>query len=147
MNPVDQTRLYDPTHKQPPGNCWAACIASILEVPLDALPDEADFWSPGLHPRHTWPPYYAAMLSWLALRNLTLVEVTTHNIEVDWGDSFEILSGTSPRDSSILHSVVGFAGKIVHDPHPSRAGLLTGEGARPWTRTYFVLCDPAEEKR
>ena len=144
MKPIKQTRLYDPSHGQPPGNCWAACIATILELELDELPDEKDFWQPGQPPRKTWPPFYAAMIAWLAERNLTLIEVRVDNIEIDWGDSYEILSGTSPRNKDILHSVVGFGGKIVHDPHPSGDGLLEGDGAKPWTRSYFVVCNPAK---
>lgn len=33
MKPVDQT-----TFGAPHGNCLMACVASILEVPLDSLP-------------------------------------------------------------------------------------------------------------
>lgn len=142
MKPVDQTQLYDPTHQSPPGNCWSACIASILECTLDELPNEAHYWQPGMHPRKSWPPFYNAMICWLAKRNLTLIEIRTDNIEVDWGDSYEILSGPSPRDNNILHSVVGYAGKIVHDPHPTKQGLSEIDG-RPWTRSYFVVCDPS----
>lgn len=47
---------------------------------------------------------------------------------------FHILSGTSPRAKKELlnnenrlrlHSVVGYRGAIVHDPHPDGTGLLT----------------------
>lgn len=142
MKPVDQTRMYDPTHQQPPGNCWAACIASILEVSLDEVPDEAYFWRPGMHPRKSWPAYYESVMRWLAERNLTLVSVNVSNVLVDWTDCWEILSGPSPRDPKILHAVVGFAGKIAHDPHPSRAGLVEVEGQH-WSREYFVTVDPS----
>lgn len=143
MKPVDQSRMYDPTDQQPPGNCWAACIASILEVSLEEVPDEGKFWLPGMSPRKSWPKYHEAMMAWLAEKNLTLVECSVHNIVVDWTDCHEILSGPSPRDQNVLHAVVGFGGEIVHDPHPSRAGLLQIED-KPWTRSYFVCIDPAK---
>ena len=107
---------------------------------LEDLPDEKDFWSPGMPPRRSWPKYYNAMIEWLKQTNLTQVEVKTRNIEVDWGDSYEILSGPSPRDKNILHACVGYAGKIVHDPHPSKEGLMGSDLI--WIRTYFVVCDP-----
>lgn len=36
---------------------------------------------------------------------------------------YSIMSGTSPRDKDILHSVVAYGGEQVFDPHPSRAGI------------------------
>ena len=41
----------------------------------------------------------------------------------DWRpQGLHILSGPGPRGCD--HSVVAFEGKIVHDPHPDRTGLL-----------------------
>jgi hypothetical protein len=37
------------------------------------------------------------------------------------------ISGPSPRGQGIWHAVVGCNGQIVHDPHPSKAGLLDPE--------------------
>lgn len=123
----------------PPGNCFGACIASILEVPLESLPCESDYWEPGLHPRKSWPPYYEALLVFLEKRNLTLVECVQDSIIVEWRDSWCIVSGPSPRDPNVLHAVVGRGADIVHDPHPTKAGLA--EGRR--TYTYFVVIDPS----
>lgn len=137
MTPVDQTRLYDPTNQQPPGNCWAACIASILSVSIEDLPDEKDFWKPGDHPVNSWPPYFRATLDWLRARGLSWLEVRIGGISRDEiGDVYCIISGPSPRDATITHSVVGLGSRIVHDPHPSRAGLIGPE--EKWTWGYFV---------
>lgn len=38
-----------------------------------------------------------------------------------------ILSKDGKTEFPIHHAVVGFAGEMVHDPHPSRAGLQTVE--------------------
>lgn len=56
MKPVEQTKLT-----YPDGNCFAACVATLLELPLEAVPDfKGDGW-------------YDAWLEWLKLRNLTFI--------------------------------------------------------------------------
>lgn len=37
---------------------------------------------------------------------------------------WSIVSGRSPRPGGQLHACVAFNGVVVHDPHPSRAGIL-----------------------
>ncbi len=115
MIPVDQTILLPPSE-----NCFAACVASILEHPLWTVPnfcigDRSDWWRrlvDWIRDQDLWicgfsgrddRPFDGAMLS---------------------GHGFAIASGPSPR-GSWLHSVVVECDlwRIVHDPHPSRAGL------------------------
>lgn len=106
MRPIDQTKFGVPE-----GNCFAACVASLLRLPIDAielLPHDG-----------TW---FDAFTRWLRPRGL-------YPIIVGYGDEwtpsgFYILSGQSPR-GDFLHSVVAKGRSIVHDPHPSRAGILT----------------------
>jgi hypothetical protein len=142
MIPVNQTRLYDPTKQHPPGNCWAACLASILECTLNDLPDEKSFWHPGDNPRKSWPPYYQKTILFLRSHyGLSWFECKVSGIVLDeMGAVYTILSGPSPRDSAITHSVVGVLDKIVHDPHPSKAGLV-GE-LKDWTVGFFVTPIP-----
>jgi len=131
MKATDQTQFGDPD-----GNCWVACMASILELSLEDLPD----------PRG--PTWMGDWRAWLRRWNLSLVRV---DIVAD-GDhpcrmgevpnvgfvppGMTILSGVSPR--GILHSTVAMNGRMLHDPHPSRAGL---DAVRDWT--IFTVLSPA----
>jgi len=57
-------------------------------------------------------------------RGLWAVTIDLGNGWVPFGEC--ILSGKSPR-GDFLHSVVADGLTIIHDPHPSRAGILTQE--------------------
>lgn len=89
------------------GNCWQAAIASMLKLPLDAVPHFGQF---------TWPD--PALELWLRGRGLTYRHEMTSVIP----DRLCLVNGHSPR--GYLHSTVGFGGEVVWDPHPSHAGLL-----------------------
>lgn len=122
MTPVDQTRFGAPH-----GNCWAACVASILGCDIDDVPPRVSenryaFW---------WQDY----LAWLRTRGLTMAIVEDEQFALD--DVHRIASGMGPR--GLRHAVVWRGGEVAHDPHPSREGL-----AEPPDRFYvFVPLDPA----
>lgn len=121
MRPVDQT-----TFGYPDGNCWSACVASLLEMPVHEVP-----WFLG---HDDW---YAAFAAWLRPRGY-------YPVTVPWSEGwcpegFYILGGRSPRHS---HAVVAKGREIVHDPHPSREGLVTREDC-----TLLVPFDPASLRR
>ena len=109
MKPVDQTRFYD-KDKSLRGNCMQAAVASILELPLDAVPnfieEEAGFWP--------------SFTTFLRSRGFIYLDLHEHP---SGPDCFYLASGDSPR--AIKHTVIYRNGRLVHDPHPSRAGLLT----------------------
>lgn len=118
VKPVEQTRFGTK------GNCLAACIASILEVPLNEVP-ECDGGAIG-----------AVLMKWLAARNLFLVRVPIQSRREDgsaWAFFFgySILIAKSPREGS--HAVVVKDGKIAHDPHPDRE-----QGVADW-ESYFLF--------
>ncbi len=123
MKPVDQTVM-----KPPNGNCVAACVASILELPLDEVPNfiEADeFWDD--------------LNGWLAKRGLYIIVVPADG-RVPRG--YHIIDGRS-KSGPWNHVVVGYEGKMVHDPNPKRRGI---KGA-PEAYWVFVTTDPAEAQR
>jgi hypothetical protein len=107
--PVDQTRFGDPD-----GNCLAACLASLLELPLDDVPHfVAEGW-------------YSALERWLEPRGLwPLCFVSPTQAQLERVLGYAIVSG--PTERGLLHATVWRAGLLVHDPHPSRAGLLAVE--------------------
>lgn len=106
MKPVDQTRFGAPG-----GNCFTACVASILELPLSEVPY---FMSDDPEGRE-WIGKLAEWLRPLGLYPLLL----SANAHVP---GMHILHGISPRNPH-RHAVIAIGDAIYHDPHPSRAGL------------------------
>ena len=117
MIPIDQTRFGEGN-----GNCFNACLASIMELPIDHFPP---YWKWG----NEWLAEYNSFLR--KHHGLQLL-VLLPNVDL-WQDgggflqSYHVISGTSSR--GIAHSVVGLNGEMVHDPHPDRTGL---EKANYW---------------
>jgi len=125
MKPVDQDVFGTPY-----GNCLAACVASILELPLIAVPNFMAFTGPK---RDAWWDAFD-----IFLRSRALVrQYRGHLDEAAPPAGYAILSGQSPR-GPFLHSVVALDGEMVHDPHPSRDGLLTRQD---WI--WWVPMEPA----
>jgi hypothetical protein len=121
MRPLEQTILAPPD-----GNCFAACVASVLEMPLDDVPN------------FVGQDWFQQWQVWLAKRNLQLLTFTIGPYD-EWRPSgYALLGAQSPR-GDFLHSVVCRDGKIVWDPHPQR-DMGVGEW-RDWT--IFAVLDPA----
>ena len=124
MIPVDQTRYGAE------GNCWNACLASVLEISLETIPDFDD---------ETW---YDDCRHWLR----TTCECTLMTLRTPEGVPIEhllsemrcycIVGGRAAR--GFAHAVVYWGETEVHDPHFSRAGLDTLEDV-----TFIVPCDPS----
>jgi hypothetical protein len=117
MTPVKQSKLYVPDgiHN---GNCYAACLASLLDLPLWMVPPWEDMFGRGA--------WYQRTEEWLQrMFGLTILRTKGHEVEAM--PEFYIANGLSPRD--VYHSVIFSAGKLVHDPHPSNAGIAEVE----WT--------------
>lgn len=112
MIPVDQT-----TFGQPGGNCFSACVASLLDLPISEVPYFMDETS-GVK-------WYAQLDAWLAPRgyyalHFNIVDRAAYDRENLWPKGYYILGGKSPRGD---HAVVARGAEVVHDPHPSRDGL------------------------
>jgi hypothetical protein len=112
------------------GSCYATCIASILEVPLESVPNFVE---------HGYKMHDVAR-EWLKERGWTIQMIYVPNDEWLKKMFFElndycIVSGLSPRRTAKgeekHHAVVGRLGgwglTILHDPHPSRDGLMPGK--------------------
>ncbi len=128
MTPVDQSITdHNPTEGRF-GDCFRACIATILDLPIEHVPhtmayDERSVDDPG--------QWYGWLTAWLAERGLTYMEIRTGDTTparwladlVAGGLQLDhVISGQGPRGHR--HCVVGRNGTMVHDPHPSRAGLV-----------------------
>lgn len=111
MKPVDQTKLGVPD-----GNCFPACLASILERPLETIPEFKG---------EEWQARYADWLRELGLSLITIrlpdgIENSNAEARRYYLPGYCILAVQSPRLDGHLHAVVARDGEIVHDPHPMR---------------------------
>lgn len=117
MIPIYQTRLGAT------GNCFEASIASLLNLPLDQVPDLAAYEDNGL-----WAD---KLNEWLAPKGLAYFEARIARNEIDdffkHKDFYHIICGPTARSAKIHHAVVGRKGKMVHDPHPDGIGVLEEE--------------------
>lgn len=110
MKPVDQTVFGYPN-----GNCFAACVASILEIPIEDTPSIE-----GRKFESVWD-------AWFNERGLAFVDVPAGDGAYIPG--FCIATGKSPRGGltssgrPVLHAVVAQNMTLVHDPHPERSFL------------------------
>lgn len=121
------------------GDCYSACLASILELPLAEVPrfcevdDDVD--------RLEWEQ------SWLAERGLYVAAMVLSDDFLRGAASrfgLAVLSGKSPR-GDWRHAVVSLGGRVVHDPHPSSDALephVDGDELRAWTMEFLVPFDP-----
>lgn len=118
MKPVRQNVLYSPEGIGN-GNCFAAALASLLEIPLWMVPPFEQMFG-----RDNWR---ARVDEWLErIYGLRMVRLQGH--QVDRLPEFYIANGLSPR--GVHHSTIYRAGELVHDPHPSDGGI--GEVSWTW---------------
>lgn len=108
MKPVDQTKFYVPGVSH--GNCQQAATASLLGLPLEDVPD---FFADG--EAQFWPSFW----KYIASRGMAIVEMSGERHY----DCYHLAYGPAPRGCD--HAVVYRSGKLAHDPHPSRAGLIS----------------------
>lgn len=140
MNKVYQT-IVEPGR----GNCFAACLASLLEFPLNTVPNfRAEYPQNEFHNR---------IQEWLERFNLMLLRVRLRDsdgVEIDFphhplpADSLCIASGKSPRWKG-GHAVVGViengnSFRMLHDPFGEDAPGIE----KIWTLDFLVPKDPAK---
>lgn len=99
------------------GNCFTACIASLLEESIEDVPHFVleENWREAIN-------------KWLAKKNLFYIDILLSGDMRDelvkyWG--YHVISGPSPR-GHCHHSIIGYKGEPYFDPHPSRLMLGTG---------------------
>ena len=123
MIPYTQKILADPARGDGndangvPGDCWRACIASLLEVEdYDSVPHFVamdEWWRETC--AYVWDRTGKALMKWRDHRFLP--------------DDIELFIGTGPSPRGAFHHavIVDREGNLVHDPHPSGLGVLAVE--------------------
>jgi hypothetical protein len=139
MKPIIQTKISTPDGSVS-GNCFRACLASILEIDIDSIPAFEDMGT-------SWHEPF-----WKFLREQNLdFEGTGYFKNPNYDgmeklkayegiDGFIIVNGKSPRAWVTRgHSVVYKNGEMIHDPHPSSDGLTELE-------SFYMIRRMPEEK-
>lgn len=123
------------------GNCFAAVVASILEIPIDEVPNvEVLFFLDG-NRKFYWSEVMQTFLNgkgWelcndyryavLHDENFGISENSFYNKEQSLEyckDKYYLVSGKSKR--GVYHVCIYRNGLLVHDPHPTKEGILTFE--------------------
>ncbi len=117
------------------GNCFAACIASYLDLPITEVPNVEVLF----HVDETY--WLEVMLKFLESKGYLLVTddrfkifhldkvEADHAIVQEWvhacKDRYYFVTGNSIR--GVKHMCIYRNGELLFDPHPSRDGLLTEE--------------------
>jgi len=132
-------RVFQTSFGRLEGNCFPACLASILEIPLASIP----------HFCRDHKDHVAAAAEWLSGHNITLVHVqfdkkNPESIEDEFfakqkGLHHIMCGHTYP--GGLGHVVVGLDGKIVHDPLP----MELQKTFKPDREHYlFAVLDPSK---
>jgi len=107
MKPVYQTDITKTT-----GNCFSACVASILEVPVEKVPN---FLASG--------NMKEGVEKWFSERGLYFLTVGPPPGREPEFPVHYIVIGWASHKKEFKHSVIGYRNKIVHDPTPKGEGL------------------------
>jgi len=99
------------------GNCFATCVGCILDININDVPNLS--WIS--------PNWREDTNQWLNQFKLYFVDFELPGDLRDeqvkyWG--YHIIFGDSPRGDGVRHSVVGYQGKMIFDPHPDNTGLV-----------------------
>lgn len=151
MTPVDQDRFGGPNVAwDQQGNCHAACLASIFEVPLSEIPEPAEgtFGPAWYEPHEAWLAERGWETQWLSFTPaITANVIPGDSVEftppepLTTSTEYAILGGLSPR--GLLHATVCrltpkpggiIRATMAHDPHPRREGLTTVEDLQLFRR-------------
>lgn len=139
MIPIDQTEFS--TKEGTFGNCFSACLASILEMPIEKVPNFMTL-SNGedvIKGASQWLIQYGfILLHRPILKEGDKPDLFWYHTQQGF-DLYYIVTGISPRknplkpDEHLKHACVSRMYQIVHDPHPDKNGLLK------ITDYYFLL--------
>lgn len=114
-------RTFDQTDFGDGGNCVQACIATMLGVSkLDDVPNFLWTDSTKTQKRNSFD-FWESLDEYLESKGLVRMMMGNNF----YPECLHLVSGKTVRDTN--HMVIMFDNKLLHDPHPSRAGLIKRE--------------------
>lgn len=129
MKPVQQTIFDDFL-----GDCFRACVASIFEFPIEDMPN---FWEQTQDVEEFWKLNNGWLMENKGFKCIN-ISFLPEDIYIIQG-LLCVACAKSPR-GEVDHAVVWQDG-LIHDPHPSNAGLAE----EPDTFTLFSPIDPNKD--
>ena len=126
MKPVNQTIFDDVL-----GDCFRACVASIFEFPIEEMPN---FWEQTQDVSEFW----ALNDRWITGKTgCRCVSFCFEEKDLHFVDNILCIACAKSPRGDMDHAVVWKNG-VIHDPHPSNAGLAED----PDTFTLFIPINP-----
>ena len=113
MNPIYQTIFTVPG-----GNCLQACLASILNLPLESVPHFANIEN---------DDWWIQCQDWCRQFGIYPIYIPADGVKDPYFlKGYHLITGETSAGHS--HVVVGCDGKVVHNPIPEGTGLakITG---------------------
>mgnify|MGYP003393736049 CR=1 FL=1 len=105
----------------PRGNCFSACLASMFECDISAVPN---FYEIAGDDDAAW---WAAVRDWLRMRGFGIMFLELSDPKhIGMFEGWFIVSGKSAR--GVDHATIWCGGEMRHDPHPSNGGLVKPDG-------------------
>lgn len=147
---VKQDKFGGVAGKDDTGNCFQVCVSTVTGIPLDKVPHFYSMFGEDECDKAT-----RAIANWLGGKGFMMAyypyEVVKEGLEAGWfyaGSEKEkivvIATGDSPR-GNWKHAVVGVLDKdaphgwtMIHDPHPSGAGIATTDGIEVVSKTMRI---------
>lgn len=123
MTPVDQ-RVIDPGV----GDCMTACIASLLDLPYEAVPRFREIQNLG--EEGWWTIYWRFLkkegydfVGTFSNSGDPIIDFSELSQRCKGVNGFYMAVGPSPRYNCSHAIIIDAQGHCAHDPHPSRLGL------------------------
>lgn len=130
----ESKRFVDQTKTGETGNCMSACLASLFSCPISEVPNFYEIAG------NDAGPWWDAVRDWLRPRGFGIISLALNDTE--WlknTDGLFIVSGNSER--GLFHATIWKNGQIIHDPHPSKTGIVKAE-----TMDLIYPLDPSKLK-
>jgi hypothetical protein len=122
MNKIWQTRVFPEK-----GNCFSACVASILELPIESVPD----FDNDIKDDDSWLEKWQI---WLRERGLQFL-CLKHNVEYEpYTMGYAIVSKSNAGYSDNGHAFIVYEGKPFFDPKTGKSNLLD-----TWDYWYILI--------
>lgn len=125
MKPVMQTQRGEF------GNCLTACVASILELPIEAVPNFIEYDKGN-------GEYIEVFNDFLGQYGYQALTLFLLHLDKTWIPSgYHLIYGHTAAGNK--HAVVGYQGKIVHDPLNGESPLVSIESYTVFVSTMDTL--------